>query len=128
MSTIYDVLRYVVRNQGHSSGDVERDLLLTIDSAEQGFADLESYKEQLAAQEREAKAANSTAAQKVDAAQAQAAAINTASEADLEAELERRAAIRRAQGGTQTLRGSAPAFAGGEQKGDPFVPGSRPAI
>lgn len=104
MATIHDVLRYLVRNQGHRSGDVERDLLLTIDAAEQGYPDLETYKEELDRQAREQAAANRGAAAAADAAANQAQAINTATDADLEAELARRQAIKQAGGGPQTLR------------------------
>lgn len=126
MSDIYDVLRYLIRNQGHANGAVEQDLLLTVDSAAQGFPDLETYKAELERQARE-KAAQERAAAGVEAAQGGAfQSPAQLSDAQLAAEVERRAALRTAQSGNQTLRPGAPSFAGGERKGQAFDPNSPP--
>lgn len=101
MAGLHDVIRYLIRNSGHASGALERDLLLTVDADEQGFADLESYKEVLAQKDRE-EAANAAAA----AAGPSAPADTTAglSDAELEAELERRAALKKATASTRPAK------------------------
>ena len=91
---MYDVIRTLVRQTGHGSPAQERDLLLTVDATEQGYADLDSYKEVLAHKARE------------DAAALQATVAGPSSPADataglteeqLQAELDRRAALTKAQ-------------------------------
>lgn len=47
-TTVYDVLRYLVRRVGGGDEAAFRDLLLTIDATEQGHPSLEAYKEALA--------------------------------------------------------------------------------
>jgi hypothetical protein len=90
----YDVLRYLIRGQGHASPQQERDLLLTVDATEQGYADLESYKEVLAQKARE-----DAAALQATIAGPQAPADVTAglTAEQLQAELDRRAALTKAQ-------------------------------
>ena len=94
-ATIYDVLRTLVRNQGHRDGGFERDLLLTVDAAEQGFADLDSYKDHLAQIEREEKAKQR--AESDAEAGILPAGPKQLSDAELDAELARRQALRNAQ-------------------------------
>lgn len=91
-TTIYDVLRYLVRNQGHANTGIERALLVTVDAAELGFPDRESYEEVLAQQEKEARA-------KARAESEGAPAVDTAEPtiAELEAQLERRKALETAK-------------------------------
>lgn len=103
MTTTHDVLRYLIRSNGHASGAVEQDLLLTVDADEQGYADLESYKEALDQKKRE-EAASAQAA----AAGPQVPADQTAGLTDeqLEAEMERRKALQAAHSGNRpTLTG-----------------------
>ncbi len=92
--TIYDVLRYLIRQSGHASGNAERDLLLAVDAAEQGYPDLESYKEQLAQKEREDRAAAAAEAGTPAPAAGSPAEL---SDSELEAEIERRKALKAAK-------------------------------
>ena len=97
-TTIHDVLRYLIRNQGHANTGIERDLLLTVDAAELGYANRESYEEVLAQQEKEARAKARAEAEGQPAAAAAEPTIE-----QLEAELERRKALQQAQtAGAQT--------------------------
>jgi len=102
---IHDVLRYLIRNQGHANTGIERDLLLTVDAAELGYPDRESYEEVLAQQEKEAKAKA-----RAEAEGAPAAETSEPSIAELEAQLERRKALEAAKTSgsqqRQTLTGS----------------------
>lgn len=103
--TIHDVIRHLIRNQGHGSPAAERDLLLAVDANEQGFPDLESYKKVLEQKAREEAAAlQATAAGPADPADSTAGL----SDEQLEAELERRKALQRAQQGAGVARIGAP--------------------
>lgn len=102
---VHDVTRYLIRAVGHKDGNTERDLLLTVDANEQGFGDLESYKEHLAQQEREKKAQ-----EQVVSSPPQTAADSTAALSDeqLQAELDRRSALAQAQAGGGAIRPGTP--------------------
>lgn len=89
MSGIHDVLRSLVRLNGHSSGAAEQDLLLTVDADEQGFESLDAYKDKLAQDARDAKAA----AQASTGPQGLADSTSGLSDQQLEAELARRQAL-----------------------------------
>lgn len=105
----YDVLRYLIRNTGHASGAAERDLLLAVDAAEQGYPDLESYKEVVQQKERE-----EAAARAAETAGPQQPADVTAGLDDdaLEAELERRKALKKAQEGKRETKAAPKATKG----------------
>lgn len=92
---LYDVIRYLVRGQGHASTAQERDLLLTIDGIEQGYADLESYKEVLSQKAREDAAALQATVAGAPSVPADVTAGLTAEQ--LQVELDRRAALAKAQ-------------------------------
>lgn len=101
MSTLHDVVRYLVRSTGHANTGVERDLLLAVDADEQGFPDLESYKETLAQKAREDAAANAA----IGAAPAAPADVTAGiSDDDLQAELDRRSALAAAQAGKRATK------------------------
>jgi hypothetical protein len=104
MSGIHDVLRYLIRSNGHASGAAEQDLLLTVDADEQGYESLDAYKDKLAQDAREAKAAAQAAAGP------QGLADSTAglSDAQLEAELARRQALAAARQNSPTVAPALP--------------------
>lgn len=104
---VHDVMRYLIRRSGASDANQERDLLLAVDANEQGFGDLESYKEHLAQQAREqAAAAAQVGAPPIAVADSTAAM----SDDELQAELDRRKALAdaKAGGGAQRLGPPAP--------------------
>lgn len=104
MSALHNVLRYLVRGQGHGSPQIERDLLESIDADEQGFSDLDTYR---AAQEQKRREEAAQAA-KDAGEQPVASSPSQLSDEQLQAELDRRAALKKAQeGGAQ--RPAAPA-------------------
>ena len=96
MSALHNVVRYLVRGQGHASPQLEQDLLLSIDADEQGYADLETYKAALEQQERERQAQAAK-----DSGQAPAASSpSQLTDDQLQAELDRRNALKAAQAGS----------------------------
>lgn len=99
-TTIHDVLRYLIRNQGHANTGIERDLLLTVDAAELGYPDRESYQEALD-KEAKQKIAEERAAEQGQTATAAAPVEPTV--AELEVQLERAKALEAAKtSGSQT--------------------------
>ncbi len=99
-TTIHDVLRYLIRNQGHANTGIERDLLLTVDAAELGYPDRESYQEVLD-KEAKQKIADERAGEAGQPASGTATAEPTV--AELEAQLERARALEAAKtSGAQT--------------------------
>ena len=105
MSALHNVVRQLVRGQGHASPAIERDLLLSIDADEQGYPDLESYKEVLAQKAREEAAALQS---QLNGPSQPADVTAGLSDADLEAELERRKALQAAQSRPAAERVGAP--------------------
>lgn len=96
-TTIHDVLRYLIRNQGHANTGIERDLLLTVDAAELGYGDRESYQEVLDQQEKQKRAEARAAAEGQPAPDAEPTIE------ELEAQLEQRKALAAAKArGAQT--------------------------
>ena len=105
MSALHNVLRYLVRGQGHGSPQTEQDLLLSIDADEQGYADLDTYKAALEQKKREdaAKAAADAGVVPVAASPVQL------TDEQLQAELDRRNAVKAAQAGSAAERPAPPA-------------------
>ena len=105
MSALHNVVRQLVRGQGHASPAIERDLLLSIDADEQGYPDLESYKEVLAQKAREEAAALQA---QVSGPSEPADVTAALSDEQLAAELDRRKALQAAQAGAGVQRAGSP--------------------